>query len=102
MNRLSKYVSFVKERGRPLSEINPGSNEVALTIEDALSAIELLQEAKLAILGGDILLDESGKLVYTYENWYCEKIADENDVDYINRSCLYSKSYITNLAKKRI
>jgi len=99
-NKLSNYMNFLKERGRSLSEINPGSDEVALNIDDALQAIEFLKESQLPILGGDILSDESGKLVYTYENWYCEKQEKENHNEYCLRSYSISKNYLTSLLKK--
>ena len=93
-------MKFIKERGRPLVEINPGSDEMALKIDDALKAIELLQNTHLAILGGDILSDESGELTYIYENWYCEKIKNENQDEYRNRSFDFAKKYINNLVER--
>ena len=73
MNTITDYLNFIKEKGRPLSEVNPGSDELALIVDDALKAIELLKGTHSAILGGDILMDKLGKLAYTYENWYSEK-----------------------------
>src|SRR6478609_6483987 len=96
-NKLSNYMNFLQERGRSLEEINPGSDEIALKLDDALQAIDLLQDAQSPILGGDILSDESGKLVYTYENWYCEKQEKENHAEYCLRSNNIAKSYLTNL-----
>jgi len=59
MKSISTYLDFLKEKGRPLSEINPGSDEVALTVIDALQALELLRDNQTAILGGDILSEEN-------------------------------------------
>ncbi|MCS6974164.1 MAG: hypothetical protein N2044_02445 [Cyclobacteriaceae bacterium] len=39
MGNTLSYLNFIKEKGRPLSEINPGSDEIALAIDDALQAI---------------------------------------------------------------
>jgi hypothetical protein len=94
------YIYFLKDHGRPLTEINPGSDELALELEDALEAIKFLENTNLAILGGDILSDISGKLIYTYENWYCEKMVHEAHSDYCNRSYMIAKNYISNLIKK--
>ena len=44
MNKLSDYTHLLEKRGRPLSEINPGSDETALKLEDALQAIEFLRD----------------------------------------------------------
>lgn len=97
MEEMYNYFNFVKKNGRPLSEINPGSDELGLKINDALKAIELLRSEKTAILGGDVLSDEMGSLVYTYENWYCNKKSDEDQSSYINRSCDFAKKYISNI-----
>ena len=93
-------MNFIREKGRPLSEINPGSDELALKIDDALEAIESLQNTQSAILGGDILLDDLGKLTYTYENWYSEKIPNESHIDYCNRSYDIASNYLHALLKR--
>lgn len=98
---MTKYTYFLKERGRSLSEINPGSDEIALKLDDALQAIELLKDARVPILGGDILSDVSGTLSYTYENWYCEKIEQETPNEYIERSYQISRTYLSNLILKK-
>lgn len=100
MNNLSNYMLFLQEHGRSLSEINPGSDEIALQIDDALQAIELLQEANTAILGGDVLTNESGTLVYTYENWYCDKLSNDTQEKYRIKSYTTAKAYMNDLIKK--
>ncbi len=100
MSRLSKFLSFVEEKGRPLSEINPGSDEIALKINDAFHTINLLQEIRIPILGGDVLSDESGKLIYTYENWYTERKDRESNEDYTNRSYEDAREYIKGVEKR--
>lgn len=106
MNRISEYLSFIKEKGRPLSEINPGSDEVALTVSDALQALELLKDSQTIILGGDILSeDENNKLGYAihlwgydyhYLNWYCDKLDNESGAEYLQRSYEVAKAGIAN------
>lgn len=100
MNKISNYLNYLRKKRRPLSEINPGSDEIALTIDEALEAIELLQRTQSAILGGDILSDESGKLVYTYENWYSEKEDSVSQADYANKSYDVAKKYIHEVASR--
>jgi hypothetical protein len=69
MKNKSKYLDFIKEKGFPLSEINPGSDEIALTVEDALQALEFIKDSKLIVLGGDVLTQENNKLIYAYQLW---------------------------------
>jgi len=113
MKPLSIYFSFIKEKGQPLSEINPGSDEIALTVNDALCALDLLNGSNIAILGGDILTkDVNDKLAYAihswgydycYLNWYCDKIDSESQEDYIKRSYIVAKESIktaSDIAKR--
>lgn len=106
MKQISTYLNFVKEKGRPLSDINPGSDEFALTVSEALHALELLAKSQIAVLGGDILSQkENGKLIYAYQfwgdgqgyhflNWFCDKREDEDFDDYVKRSHLVAKESI--------
>jgi hypothetical protein len=109
MKNISTYLDFLKEKGKPLSEINPGSSEIALTVDDALQALELLRDSQMAILGADILSeDENSKLTYAihlwgydyhYLNWYCDKNDNESRSDYLQRSYVLAKEGITNANK---
>jgi hypothetical protein len=106
MERISEYLNFLKEKGRPLSEINPGSDEVALTFGDALQGLEFLKDSQTIILGGDIFSeDENNKLGYAihlwgydyhYLNWYCDKTDNESKAEYLQRSYEVAKSSIEN------
>ncbi|OPB88529.1 hypothetical protein [Elizabethkingia ursingii] len=61
-------------------EINSGSAEVALTVADALQALDLLDGSGVAILGGDVLAEkESGELIYAYQFW-----GDGQECHYLN------------------
>jgi len=93
-------MTFVRKNGRPLSEINPGSSEFALGVDDSLHALSLIEVAKSAVLGGDILSDESGKLSYTYENWYCQRMVSESEIDYRLRSYQVAREYISKVASR--
>lgn len=106
MKQISTYLNFIKEKGRPLSDINPGSNEFALTVDEALHALKLLAKSQIAVLGGDILSPkEHGKLIYAYQlwgngeeyhflNWCCNKKENEDFDDYVKRSHLIAKESI--------
>ncbi len=108
MNNVSDYLNFIKTKGRPLSEINPGSDEYALNIEDTLSAINLLKESQIAILGGDILSEKNNKLIYAHQywgaeyhslNWYCEKSDGETQTEYVYRSYFIATQNINKAAE---
>lgn len=104
MHKISKYLNFLKDKGIPLSTINPGSHEVALSVHDAFEALELLEDSQTAILGGDILSeDENGKLGYAlhiwghdyhYLSWSCSQQEDEAWEEYIERSHNFAEDSI--------
>lgn len=94
------FTRFVSTVGRNLSEINPGSDEVALETSDAIKALDLLAGSQVAILGGDVLSDSSGKLSYVYENWYCERLLGESPLDFVQRSQAVAREFIENLARR--
>ncbi len=105
MKSISTYIDFLIEKGKPLSDINPGSDEIALTVSDALQALELLRESQTVILGGDILSDENSKLIYAYQlwgeeyqclSWCCDKNNKESQADYLQRSYQLAKEGIAN------
>lgn len=108
MKNESIYLDFLQKKGRPLAEINPGSDEIALTVADALEALELLKDSQIAILGGDILSEENGELIYAihlwgydyhYLSWYCDRGENESEKDYIIRSYNTAKDSIINASK---
>ena len=101
------FLGFLNEKGRPLS-VDYQSEEKALSVEDALQAIELLKEEKIAIYGGDILTEADGELVYAHDiwgkkyyylNWYCDKLDDEESADYLQRSYDKAKEGIMEARK---
>ena len=101
------YLGFLNQNGRALST-DYQSEEKALSVEDALQAIELLSEEKTAIYGGDILTEADGELVYAHDiwgkeyhylNWYCDKSDDEERADYLQRSYDKAKEGIVEARK---
>lgn len=95
------FLRFVAENGRKLSEINPGSTELALTPSEAIIAVGFLSASQVAILGGDVLSDSNGKLSYIYENWYCEQSPEEAPLDFIRRSQTVALKFIEELVKRK-
>ena len=101
------YLGFLNQKGRALS-VDYQSEEKALSVEDALQAIELLKEEKIAIYGGDILTEADGELVYAHDiwgkeyyylNWYCDKLDDEERTDYLQKSYDKAKEGIMEAKK---
>lgn len=91
------FTQFVAAHGRPMSEINPGSNEIALSPSDAIKGIDLLRGSKVAVLGGDVLAGTSGKIAYTYRNWYCEQRPNETPMEFCHRSQVVARDLIEKL-----
>lgn len=98
------YLNFIKEKGISLSEFNPGSDEFALSVPDAILAIDMLEKAKIAILGGDIISIEDDRLRYAYQfwgpqyhslNWSCDKTVNEDYQLYLERTYQIAKDKIT-------
>jgi hypothetical protein len=97
MIKLADYFMLLKIKGKSLSEINPGSDEMALTIDDALQAIEIIYKSGTPILGGDILSEGLGSFNYAFIlwgskyhslNWFCNRISNESQEEYCTRSYL--------------
>ena len=91
----SNYLNLLKLKGRPLAEINPGSDEIALSANEVLGAIELLKANEIPILGGDILSIDSGNFFYAYQlwgsayhylSWYCDELENESKTELSRRS----------------
>jgi hypothetical protein len=108
MKNTYNYIGFLKEKGKPLSAMNPGSDEICLTVKNALYALELLRDEQVTILGGDILSEENSELVYAYQlwgedynclNWYCDRDDSESESDYLQRSYILAKNSIVEADK---
>ena len=104
MSELTDLLEFIKNRGRSLAGINPGSEEVALGCDDAYYALNILEKLQIPILGGDFLTeDQDSNLFYAYQswgtkyhslNWYCNQSEGENKESYVSRSCELARNQI--------
>lgn len=95
MDPIQEYHTLLKSKGRRVSEINPGSDECALKVHDAILAIKLLKDGQKPILGGDIFSIHKNQIRYAYQlwgskyqylNWYCDRENNESEADYCFRS----------------
>jgi len=92
---MTNYYKYIIKKGLRVSEINPGSSEYALGVSDALDVVKLIRGKNVAVLGGDILTNKDGELIYAYQfwgssyhylNWHCDQSPQEPAREYISRS----------------
>lgn len=81
--------------GMPLEE--KGINNWALTRDQALKALNKFKNINIPVLGGDVgEIDSNGDFILNYDNWYCDRKANEGLEKYIVRSINESRKYINN------
>jgi Immunity protein 40 len=85
-----KYKNF----GISLSEINPGSQEIAFPAHAAIKVINEFKDNGISILGGDVMKHAEGKITYAELNWFINKELQETQEDFLRRSIKYSLDYI--------
>lgn len=92
------YAQIQSKKGLSLGAMNPGSHEVALPRQAAIEALSTLTliGQRVAVLGGDVLMQEDGSLKYVYASWYCSKQDGESVDEYAERSLQYALSYVSN------
>jgi hypothetical protein len=66
---ISKILELYARSGRSL--ISKGFNEAALPLADAHVALELFNEQRWRVLGGDVYrMTKDGEFELTYEDWF--------------------------------
>ena len=80
-------------QGVPLSD-DLGIDDIALTREAALIAIDLLVGDGVLILGGDVYFRRPGGIEIAYANWFTEQHAGESMDYFIERAGVETKAYI--------
>ena len=90
----SNKIDSILSIGIPLEDI--GVKNWALNKENALTAIEKLEVEDTPILGGDVYELVNNKLQMNYDNWFCDKLANESKSEFLSRSILKAKNYINN------
>lgn len=71
-----------------------GVNNIALLKKDALEMLETVKSLEIPVLGGDVCEFFNGNLEYNYDNWYCNKEANESYKNFVERSVKKAKEYI--------
>src|ERR1700689_3543579 len=98
MNHLHKYQCILDQYGVKLQQL--GLDDVVLESEYALRAVKILLDERLSILGGDVFFKEGGNVRLAYANWYANKLANETDLAYVERSCQVALNYIAKFPKR--
>jgi hypothetical protein len=89
-----QFIEFIKNSGVARTEAEGG--ELALTKTDALKALELLSDANVGVLGGDVYeVEDDGYFRPTYDNWYCNK-GDLPPFEFVKLSHEKAFQYLTN------
>ena len=92
MNPEKEYLDLLESRGIPLRTL--GLAETALSRDDAILAVNLLRNASIPILGGDVYFKKVTGMESAYANWHSDPMDGENRDGFATRSCLDSKNYI--------
>jgi hypothetical protein len=87
---------LIKKRGVPLSQWNPGSEEVAFDKEASLKVLEMLESSSIAVLGGDVVCIMQNQLKYVYAPWECKRNIGELPLEYAKRSRDMAFKYVQN------
>lgn len=86
------YQKFLDDKGIPLKEL--GIRDIALERADALRAVEILRNASLPILGGDVYLKRGNKVESAYADWHSDRRSGEELDAYFARSWTTTEDYI--------
>lgn len=96
MNKYEIILNFMRHNGREMSEINEGSDEIALPIDRAFEVLQIAEQHSIPIIGGDIITEtKQGMMAYAYTiwgtgyhylNWSCDKTILEQNEEYCKRS----------------
>jgi hypothetical protein len=95
MYEASDYDKFVESHGHQIL----GTYEYALSLSDALEALELAKTAGLPIVGGDVYVRRSETIDFAYSNWSINSRQGENATDYANRTWKETDKYLRRYPK---
>ena len=84
--RIKKYSEL---KGISLKHL--GVNEYAWKYDDVLMLIDMLSDARIPVLGGDVYIVKDGTIRPTYSSWY---VNDPREI--ISESWYRAKKYIKN------
>ena len=88
----SKQVDAILGVGHSLEA--EGIRNFALRRTDALNALDQLEVLGIPVAGGDVFVDQCGRLKMNYDNWFCNSIPGESHSEYARRSIARARDYI--------
>jgi hypothetical protein len=95
MNPETEYRQLVESKGISLqSRYGIGMRDIALSREDAMLAVNLLQRASIPILGGDVYFKKTTGIESAYANWHSDPTDGEDRANFVTRSCREALNYI--------
>jgi hypothetical protein len=90
-----EFNHLLKSVGRPMNEVNPGSDEIALPLNRVEEALALLEKHLIPILGGDLIFEDGeGKLRYAFGSWSCSREPGEALREYLPRCFKAAREYL--------
>ncbi len=95
-----EYIEFIKDNGIYL-ESKLGVKEWALSRDNAIRLLEIMNKIQKPCLGGDVILEEeNGNFKYAYGFWHYDRTANETEEEYIGNSISKAVEYIKNYPEK--
>ena len=79
------------------------TEDVGYVKEEALLLLDFLHAEVLPVLGGEVFFLKDGHVEfsqYVYEGWSCDRMEHETLSDYVHRSYLKAKDFITHYKAK--
>lgn len=93
-----EFDEFLTKSGISLASLH--IRDVGLLRSDALKAVEILRQAKLPILGGDVYLRRGNQITITYDNWNTQPKPSEKLESYLRRSWEETEIYIKSFPER--
>lgn len=90
---VNKIMELYSRCGKSLLEY--GIHDAALPISVANKALEIFEDAKWTVLGGDVYQCKNNKLINFHAGWYCNSMIP-------SESCDYAKEHLTKLRGENI
>jgi hypothetical protein len=80
---------------------NLGIQNWALDRSLTLDVLSQLERAGVAVLGGDVYIRQGEAIEPSYDNWYCERRADETVLAFVSRSTRAAREYVIAYSPNR-
>lgn len=93
---MNKQTEINKLLKKGYSLLEAGINNCAFSKEDSLNILYHFEELHVIILGGDVCELTNNYIQPNYDNWYCNRLSNETDIEFSKRSVKKAKDYIMN------